>query len=273
MASIISLRGVSKVYQRGSERLAVLDHFDLDIEEGDFVAIMGPSGSGKTTLLNLIAGIDSPSSGTVTVAGEHIEKLGGKALARCRQSDPDITTRQQYVGIRASMRHGDLHLVDASIHGDVHRPIRRLGQLGGARFKGGGRNDQCITMRVVDFVFAEIRRNHLLAGQGQFQPCRRRPDRRRRAHAGDGARPRAGPSFRRPGSAGLEPPGPRGRLGGGATKNREGGLNPLGPGRPGGRRVPGTTAPARDSSLSSELRSPGFDAFDASRSKTRRRVR
>src|SRR5260221_14176899 len=55
--------------------------------------------------------------------------------------------------------------------------------------------------------------------------------------------------------------------GGGAVKNREGGLNPLGPGRPGGRRVSGTTAPARDSSLASELRSPGFDAFDEGHSR------
>jgi putative ABC transport system ATP-binding protein len=84
MASIISLREVSKVYQRGAERLAVLDHFDLDIEAGDFVAIMGPSGSGKTTLLNLIGGIDAPSSGTVTVAGERIDQLSGRALARWR---------------------------------------------------------------------------------------------------------------------------------------------------------------------------------------------
>jgi len=84
MTAIITLRGVSKQYRRGNETLTVLNDFDLDIEERDFVAIMGPSGSGKTTLLNLIGGLDQPTRGQVSVAGERLDTLSGTALARWR---------------------------------------------------------------------------------------------------------------------------------------------------------------------------------------------
>jgi putative ABC transport system ATP-binding protein len=84
MTSIVSLAGVSKQYKRGRESVAVLENFNLKIAERDFVAIMGPSGSGKTTLLNLIGGLDVPTSGSVTVAGERIDRLSRSALARWR---------------------------------------------------------------------------------------------------------------------------------------------------------------------------------------------
>jgi putative ABC transport system ATP-binding protein len=84
MASVVSFSNVSKHYTRGKQSVAVLDHFDLEIEQGEFVAIMGPSGSGKTTLLNLIGGLDRPSSGQVTVAGERLDQLSGSGLSRWR---------------------------------------------------------------------------------------------------------------------------------------------------------------------------------------------
>ncbi|NJN52859.1 MAG: ABC transporter ATP-binding protein [Gammaproteobacteria bacterium] len=84
MAAIVKLEGVSRTYVRGKESLKVLDDIDLTIEQGDFVALMGPSGSGKTTLLNLIGGIDQPSSGSVEVAGQRLESLSSKALAKWR---------------------------------------------------------------------------------------------------------------------------------------------------------------------------------------------
>ena len=84
MAAIIALRGVSKHYLRGSEDLAVLSDFNLDIEERDFVAIMGPAGSGKTTLLNLSGGLETPSSGQISVAGKRLDALSGAELARWR---------------------------------------------------------------------------------------------------------------------------------------------------------------------------------------------
>ncbi|MBI5720606.1 MAG: ABC transporter ATP-binding protein [Burkholderiales bacterium] len=84
MARLIELRDLSKVYVRGKERVEVLHHIDLDVEAGDFVALMGPSGSGKTTLLNLIGGLDAASGGSITVGGERIDQLGSAALARWR---------------------------------------------------------------------------------------------------------------------------------------------------------------------------------------------
>jgi putative ABC transport system ATP-binding protein len=84
MASIVSFDKVSKQYKRGRESVAVLSDFDFEIAQKEFVAIMGPSGSGKTTLLNLIGGLDSPTSGSVTVVGERIDRLSRAALARWR---------------------------------------------------------------------------------------------------------------------------------------------------------------------------------------------
>jgi putative ABC transport system ATP-binding protein len=84
MASVVSFKDVSKHYTRGKQNVAVLEHFDLQIGQGEFVAIMGPSGSGKTTLLNLIGGLDRPSSGQVSVAGERLDQLSGSGLSRWR---------------------------------------------------------------------------------------------------------------------------------------------------------------------------------------------
>jgi putative ABC transport system ATP-binding protein len=84
MASVVTFSNVSKHYIRGKQTVAVLDHFDLEIDQGEFVAIMGPSGSGKTTLLNLIGGLDRPSSGEVTVAGERLDQLSGSGLSKWR---------------------------------------------------------------------------------------------------------------------------------------------------------------------------------------------
>ena len=81
---IVSLKEVAKSYRKGREVIDVLDGIDLDIEEGDFLALMGPSGSGKTTLLNLIGGLDSPTMGSVVVGGQTLGDLSGKALARWR---------------------------------------------------------------------------------------------------------------------------------------------------------------------------------------------
>ncbi len=87
MRPLVEIRNLSKVYTRGKQKIEVLHHVDLDIGNGDFLALMGPSGSGKTTLLNLIGGLDSPTEGTITVAGRRIEPLGQSELARWRASN------------------------------------------------------------------------------------------------------------------------------------------------------------------------------------------
>ena len=86
MANVVEIRNVSKVYERGKQKVEVLHHIDLDIAQGDFLALMGPSGSGKTTLLNLIGGLDSPTDGSIAVGGERIDRLGEGALAKWRAS-------------------------------------------------------------------------------------------------------------------------------------------------------------------------------------------
>jgi putative ABC transport system ATP-binding protein len=84
MTALVSLRNVSKSYTRGKEKVEVLHGVDLEIQAGEFLALMGPSGSGKTTLLNLVAGLDQPSSGEVTVAGQRIDQLSRGGLADWR---------------------------------------------------------------------------------------------------------------------------------------------------------------------------------------------
>ena len=84
MNALVRIAGVHKHFTRGSERIDVLKGVNLDVPDGDFLALMGPSGSGKTTLLNLMGGLDLPTGGTVTVGGVEISGLGGSGLARWR---------------------------------------------------------------------------------------------------------------------------------------------------------------------------------------------
>ncbi len=87
MGKLIEIRDLSKVYVRGKQKVEVLHHIQLDVEQGDFLALMGPSGSGKTTLLNLIGGLDTPTGGTISVGGQRIDQLKSGPLARWRASN------------------------------------------------------------------------------------------------------------------------------------------------------------------------------------------
>ena len=87
MASLVSIRNLTKTYQRGPEKIEVLHGVDLDIDEGDFVALMGPSGSGKTTLLNLVGGLDTPSGGEISVGGQRIDTMSGGQLSHWRSQN------------------------------------------------------------------------------------------------------------------------------------------------------------------------------------------
>ena len=87
MDTIIQIRNLFKSYWRNSLEIPVLHNISLNVNEGEFLALMGPSGSGKTTLLNMIAGIDRPSKGELVVSGTDIGKLGESALAKWRASN------------------------------------------------------------------------------------------------------------------------------------------------------------------------------------------
>jgi len=87
--ALIECRNLTKEYRKGGSAIRPLDDLDLDVEAGRFLALMGPSGSGKTTLLNLIAGIDQPTSGTLTIDGQDIGRFSRSRLA---------AWRSQYIG-------------------------------------------------------------------------------------------------------------------------------------------------------------------------------
>ncbi|MEE9133150.1 MAG: ABC transporter ATP-binding protein [Gemmatimonadota bacterium] len=82
--ALLEIRNLSKVYHRDSQAIPVFEDIDLDVERGDFLVLMGPSGSGKTTLLNLIAGLDEPTTGQITVGGEEVTGMSRRQLAAWR---------------------------------------------------------------------------------------------------------------------------------------------------------------------------------------------
>ena len=83
---LAKLEGVSRVYQKGKERVDVLHELDMEIEKGDFLALMGPSGSGKTTLLNMLGGLDKPTAGKITVGGAELSSMSNSQLSKWRAS-------------------------------------------------------------------------------------------------------------------------------------------------------------------------------------------
>ena len=81
---LVSVKGVDRVFRRGSEEIHVLSNLDMEVPRGEFLALMGPSGSGKSTLLNLIGGLDRPTNGIVSIGGESINELSDRQLAAWR---------------------------------------------------------------------------------------------------------------------------------------------------------------------------------------------
>src|SRR5438105_7014265 len=85
--ALIRCRGIGKTYERGGEKLKILDGLNLDVPKGSFEALMGPSGSGKSTLLNLIAGLDRPTVGTLEIDGKRLDQMSDGELARWRSNN------------------------------------------------------------------------------------------------------------------------------------------------------------------------------------------
>jgi len=83
---LVEIRNLAKSYRRGGEAIRVFENVDLEIRDGEFLALMGPSGSGKSTLLNILAGLDTPTSGTVMVDGQDITRMNGRQLATWRST-------------------------------------------------------------------------------------------------------------------------------------------------------------------------------------------
>src|SRR5271156_3897088 len=125
-AAVIRLDNVTKAYQQGGR--PALAEVSLSVAAGEVAAIMGPSGSGKSTLLNLIAGLDRPSTGTVTVAGQRIDALSETALARFRARHVGIIF--QFFNLLDDLTVEDNVLLPAQLAGASRRQARaRAGEL------------------------------------------------------------------------------------------------------------------------------------------------
>ncbi|MGO4571172.1 ABC transporter ATP-binding protein [Microvirga sp. 2TAF3] len=92
--ALIETRGLRRVYDLDAGRVVALDHVDLDVEQGDFVAVMGPSGSGKSTFMNLIGCLDKPTDGHYRLAGTAVETLDANGLARLRNREIGFVFQQ-----------------------------------------------------------------------------------------------------------------------------------------------------------------------------------
>jgi putative ABC transport system ATP-binding protein len=116
-APIVSLRDVRRDYALGAERVHALQGVSLDVERGDYVAIVGPSGCGKSTLLNLIGVIDQPTSGTVTIAGNRVDAMSDREATSFRLHNIGFVFQRFYLmPILSALENVALPMAEAKLH-------------------------------------------------------------------------------------------------------------------------------------------------------------
>src|SRR5512138_809078 len=120
--ALVRLRNVAKVFRRGSEDIQVLSDLDLEIEPGEFLALMGPSGSGKSTLLNLVAGIDTVDSGDITIGGEAITSFSEREMASWRSMNVGFVFQfYNLIPVLTAFENVELPLLLTSLKGGERR--------------------------------------------------------------------------------------------------------------------------------------------------------
>ena len=117
MTKLIELKGTNKAYKNGDQELRVLKDINLEVEEGEFVAIMGPSGSGKSTLMNVIGLLDRPTSGEYFLEGQEVGNLSEKKLARVRNEQIGFVFQQFFLLSKLNaFQNVELPLIYAGVH-------------------------------------------------------------------------------------------------------------------------------------------------------------
>lgn len=117
MTKLIELKGINKTYRNGDQELRVLKDIDLEVEKGEFVAIMGPSGSGKSTLMNVIGLLDRPTSGDYFLDGQEVGNLSEKKLAHVRNEQIGFVFQQFFLLSKLNaFQNVELPLIYAGVH-------------------------------------------------------------------------------------------------------------------------------------------------------------
>lgn len=117
MTKLIELKGINKIYKNGDQELRVLKDIDLEVEKGEFVAIMGPSGSGKSTLMNVIGLLDRPTSGDYFLDGQEVGNLSEKKLAHVRNEQIGFVFQQFFLLSKLNaFQNVELPLIYAGVH-------------------------------------------------------------------------------------------------------------------------------------------------------------
>ena len=180
MNPIVRVNGVHKYFTRGSERIDVLKGVNLEIPQGEFLALMGPSGSGKTTLLNLMGGLDAPSGGVVEVAGTNIAALSGGQLSRWRADHIGFVFQlYNLLPVLTAERNVDLPLLLTKLSKAERRKRVAMALEGG----GPGRSREPLSPAAIGRAGA-ARRHRPRHRHGSDVAALRRTDRRPRSEIG-----------------------------------------------------------------------------------------